>query len=93
MLVNFNKTKMIQAVIVDINETFQKTLDTLEFVPDKEQKVITKNIINTLKQNFKLIDKEDRYYQKRYKKYYKKIQKEKTDKEVKISLGIKEKQK
>lgn len=46
-------------------ETFQITLDTADYVPQSFNKRILRYIFKNMKKQFRLIDKEDREYQRK----------------------------
>ena len=81
---NFHKNELINAVMDNYFETFNHTLDTAEFVPDKFLNKIDKYIFKNMKKALKGVDKEDRIYQRQVKKQLnseKKIEKQKIKKE------------
>ena len=63
-MLNYNKNKLINACLCKSYETFSRTLDTADFVPDKYNDKILNYIFKNMKKSFKKIDKEDRRYQK-----------------------------
>ena len=65
---NFNKNKLINAVLRNYYNTFSFTLDTNDFVPQKFNKKIHNYIYKNMKKKFKEIDKEDKKYQQTFKK-------------------------
>lgn len=65
---NFNKNKLINDTLIVFYTTFQKTLDTAEFVPEKMNNKIYKYIFKNMKKAFRQIDKEDRIFQRELKK-------------------------
>ena len=67
-MINFNKNKLINNVLVEYYDTFAHTRDTAEFVPDTYNDKILKYIFKNLKKQFKKIDKEDKLYQRELKK-------------------------
>lgn len=74
---NFNKNKLINAVLRNYYNTFSFTLDTSDFVPQKFNKKIHNYIYKNMKKKFKEIDKEDKKFQKEL-KLKNKVKKEKT---------------
>lgn len=74
---NFNKNKLINAVLRNYYNTFSLTLDTNDFVPQNFNKKIHKFIYKNMKKKFKEIDKEDKKFQKEL-KLKNKVKKEKT---------------
>ena len=67
-MINYNKNKLINETLVKYYETFEHTLDTVDFVPQKYNAKICKYIFKNMKQTFKKIDKEDKIYQKEFNK-------------------------
>ncbi len=65
---NFNKNDLIDSVLKHYYLTFENTLDTADYVPEKFNSKIHKYIFKNMKKSFKKIDKEDRVYQKKVKK-------------------------
>ena len=82
-MINYNKNKLINETLVKYDETFEHTLDTVDFVPQKYNTKICKYIFKNLKQTFKKIDKEDKKYQKEFNKKIKDKEKVKKKKEEK----------
>lgn len=60
---NFNKNDLIDATLIRFYQTFEKTLDTRDFVPDKYNNKIYRYIYKNLKKAFRRINYEDRKYQ------------------------------
>lgn len=79
---NFNKNKLINAVLRNYYNTFSFTLDTNDFVPQKFNKKIHNYIYKNMKKKFKEIDKEDKRYQRELKLKIK----NKKDKKFSIKL-------
>ena len=65
---NYNKNKLINECLTRYYETFSHTLDTADYVPDKFNMKILNYIYKNMKKTFKRIDKEDRKFQRRFKK-------------------------
>ena len=65
---NFNKNKLIDKTLKQFYKSYYVTLDTADFVTVKTNQKIYKYIDKNLKNAFRLIDKEDKKHQKRYKK-------------------------
>ena len=63
-MINYNKNKLINETLVKYYETFEHTLDTADYVPQKYNDKICRYIFKNLKSTFKKIDKEDRKYQR-----------------------------
>ena len=77
-MLNYNKNKLISACLCKYYETFSRTLDTADFVPDKYNDNKVNYIFKNMKRSFKKIDREDRRYQKQVnKKQQAKIKQEK----------------
>ncbi len=71
-MLNFNKNLLINEVLSEYYNTFNLTLDTMDFVPEKYNNKICKYIFKNMKKCFRVIDKEDRKYQRKLKKDLKK---------------------
>ena len=67
-MINYNKNKLINKTLDKYYETFSHMLDTVDYVPEKYNNKIGKYIFKNMKRHFKLIDKEDRKFQKEFKK-------------------------
>ena len=67
-MMNYNKNELINTTLDKYYETFSHMLDTSDYVPEKFNDKIGKYIFKNLKKTFKLIDGEDRKYQKQFKK-------------------------
>jgi len=67
-VINYNKNKLINETLVKYYETFEHTLDTVDFVPQKYNAKICRYIFKNLKITFKKIDREDKKYQKEFNK-------------------------
>lgn len=67
-MINYNKNDLIDKCLVRYYETFAHTLDTSDYVPEKYNKKILKYIFKNMKRQFRKLDKEDKRYQKRFKK-------------------------
>ena len=67
-MINYNKNKLINTALTKYYETFSRTLDTADFVPDKYNDKILRYIFKNMKKAFKRIDKEDRIYQRQFNK-------------------------
>ncbi len=65
---NYNKNKLINECLTRYYETFSHTLDTADYVPDKFNMKILHYIFKNMKKSFKRIDREDRKYQRCFKK-------------------------
>ena len=82
---NYNKNELINTTLDKYYETFSHMLDTSDYVPEKFNDKIGKYIFKNLKKTFKLIDGEDRKYQRKFKKEVKMQEKEKKLEERKLS--------
>ncbi len=71
-MLNYNKNKLINECLDKYYETFSHTLDTADFVPDKFNDKILNYIFKNLKKSFKVLDKEDRIFQRKVVKEHKK---------------------
>ena len=74
---NYNKNELINTTLDKYYETFSHMLDTSDYVPEKFNDKICKYIFKNLKRTFRLIDGEDRKYQRKFKKEVKIQEKEK----------------
>lgn len=81
---NYNKNELINTTLDKYYETFSHMLDTSDYVPEKFNDKIGKYIFKNLKKTFKLIDGEDRKYQRKFKKEVKIQEKEKRLEERKV---------
>lgn len=63
-MLNFNKNKLINRTLDEFFCTFQHTLDTADYVPEKYNQKICKYIFKNMKKAFAKIDKEDRLFQR-----------------------------
>ncbi len=86
-MLNYNKNKLINKCLVTYYGTFEHTLDTSDYVPEKYNNKILKYIFKNMKRQFRKIDREDRQYQREQNKKArlkaKQAKKNKIDKEVK----------
>lgn len=80
-MINFNKNKLINEVLVNYYETFSHTLDTADYVPDVFNEKIARYIFKNMKKSFRQIDREDRKYQRNLKRKIAKKTKRKVVKE------------
>lgn len=67
-MINYNKNDLIDECLTRYYLTFQQTLDTCDYVPEKYNKKILKYIFKNMKRQFKKLDREDRKYQRRFAK-------------------------
>lgn len=63
-MINYNKNKLINECLEKYYETFARTLDTADYVPEKFNKRISAYIFKNMKRQFKKIDREDRRKQR-----------------------------
>lgn len=76
-MINFNKNKLINKVLVNYYDTFSHTLDTADYTPAKFNDKVCKYIFKNMKKSFRQIDKEDRQYQRKLKQAVKEKGKDK----------------
>ena len=89
-MINFNKNKLINETLDKYYETFEHTLDTADYVPEKFNSKICKYIFKNMKKAFKKIDSEDKKYQNEFnKKQKEKARLQKPKKENKFILFLK----
>ena len=67
-MINYNKNKLINTCLETYYDTFSRTLDTSDFVPEKYNKKILAYIFRNMKRQFRKIDREDRRYQRAMRK-------------------------
>ena len=67
-MLNFHKNELINATLVEFYKTFEHTLDTVDYVPEKYNDKICAYIFKNMKKAFRKIDREDRLYQKQLSK-------------------------
>jgi septin family protein len=84
-VINYNKNELINTTLDKYYETFSHMLDTSDYVPDKFNDKIGKYIFKNLKKTFKLIDSDDRKFQRKFKKDIKNLEKEKRLEERKLA--------
>ncbi len=63
-MIDYKKNDLIDECLVRFYETFEHTLDTADFVPEKYNDKILAYIFKCMRKNFKQIDREYRQYQK-----------------------------
>ena len=88
-MMNYNKNELINTTLDRYYETFSHMLDTSDYVPEKFNDKIGKYIFKNLKRTFRLIDGEDRKFQRKFKKEIKVQEKEKRLEERKIKKANK----
>lgn len=67
-MINFHKNLLINKTLDEYYQTFQHTLDTADYVPEKFNKRIANYIYKNMKKAFRQIDREDRKYQRELKR-------------------------
>ncbi len=94
-VINYNKNQLINTALEKYYDTFSRTLDTADFVPEKFNAKISKYIFKNMKKSFKKIDKEDKKYQKSVNKKLrlKNKAKKKADRKLKRELRKQQKPK
>ena len=75
-MINYNKNELINTTLDKYYETFSHMLDTSDYVPEKFNDKIVKYIFKNMKRTFKLIDADDKKYQRNFRKEVKKKEKE-----------------
>ena len=68
MTINYNKNKLINTCLETYYETFARTLDTADFVPEKYNKKILAYIFKNMKRQFRRLDRADAQYQRAVRK-------------------------
>ena len=85
-MINYNKNKLINQALDKYYDTFAHMLDTTEYVPQSYNDKIGKYIFKNMKKHFRLINKEDRKFQRKFKKELK--AKKKKEKPVKSKWSL-----
>ncbi len=67
-MINYNKNKLINECLGKYYETFARTLDTADFVPAEYNDKINAYIFKNMKKAFKKVDKEDKRFQRVFRK-------------------------
>lgn len=67
-MLNFHKNELINATLVEFYKTFEHTLDTVDYVPEKYNAKICAYIFKNMKKTFRKIDRVDRVYQRQLRK-------------------------
>lgn len=67
-MLNFHKNELINATLVEFYKTFEHTLDTVDYVPEKYNAKICAYIFKNMKKAFRKIDRVDRVYQRQLRK-------------------------
>ena len=68
-MLNFHKNELINATLVEFYKTFEHTLDTVDYVPEKYNAKICAYIFKNMKKAFRKIDRVDRVYQRQLRKH------------------------
>ena len=63
-MLNYNKNKLINECLDKYYETFSKTLDTSDYVPEEYNAKIIAYVFKNLRRAFRNIDREDRKYRR-----------------------------
>ena len=71
-MLNYNKNKLINECLDKYYETFSKTLDTSEYVPEEYNAKIIVYVFKNLRRTFRSIDREDRKYRRELRRKAKK---------------------
>lgn len=74
-MANYHKNKLINKALETYYETFSRTLDTADFVPEKYNDKILLYIFKNMRRTFRQIDREERKYQKAQRRKQKQRQK------------------
>lgn len=83
-MINFNKNKLINETLDKFYDTFSHTLNTADYVPEKYNMKICRYIFKNMKVAFRKIDREDRKFQRAFKKKVKEKLKLKKHKELEL---------
>lgn len=67
-MLNFHKNELINATLAEFYKTFEHTLDTVDYVPEKYNAKICAYIFKNMKKAFRKIDRVDRVYQRQLRK-------------------------
>lgn len=84
-MINYNKNELINECLAQYYETFSRTLDTADYVPEKFNKKIMAYIFKNMKRQFRKLDSEDKKYQKECKK----MERAKRRESKKLKSGVK----
>lgn len=71
-MLNYNKNKLINECLDKYYETFSKTLDTSDYVPEEYNAKIIAYVFKNLLRAFRSIDREDRKYRRELRRKAKK---------------------
>lgn len=92
-MINYNKNKLINETLNKFYDTFSHTLNTADYVPEKFNTKICKYIFKNLKVAFNKIDKEDKKFQREFRRKKRRELKLKRHKERLKELELKNKNK
>lgn len=67
-MINYNKNKLINECLSKYYETFAHTLNTADFVPEQYNDRILAYIFKNMRKAFKRLDREDKRFQKAFRK-------------------------
>ena len=67
-MLNYNKNKLINECLSKYYETFAHTLDTVDFGPEQYNDRILAYIFKNMRKAFKRLDREDKRFQKAFRK-------------------------
>ena len=67
-MINYNKNKLINECLCKYYETFARTLDTADFVSAEYNDKINAYIFKNMRKAFRRVDKEDKRFQKTFRK-------------------------
>lgn len=67
-MINYNKNKLINECLSKYYETFAHTLDTADYVPAPYNDRILAYIFKNMRKAFKRLDREDRRFQRAFRK-------------------------
>ena len=85
-MLNFKKNDLINATINEYTNTFAQLNDKVS-VPENAKNFIRKYILKCEKKAFKEIDKQDKYFQRLYRRAWRKVRKEVVLAEVRDILS------
>ncbi len=67
-MLNYNKNDLINECLSTYYETFARTLDTADYVPQRYNRKILRYIFKNMRKQFRKVDHEDRIYQREQRK-------------------------
>ncbi len=71
-MMNYNKNKLINRTLDEYYATFSHMLDTSDYVPERYNVKVGRYIFKNMKKSFRLVDREDRKFQRAWKKQQRK---------------------